>query len=352
MAPRKGSLQMSVIEGHLEATPPAAKSWKGRFRTVSDLTSHADPDMPTLWRPDVLATMLMVPVALGLSFWWGLTPNWQIHRFITLKVMVVTLIAVPTYVLFRFVSWLVGRKKQNVSINGFFGNMILLTIMSWVYTHIKAGVLLGANYDQLLHRIDLMLFVGHEPWTLFRSLVPHSAAHFIHVIYMLFFPVLVASLFWLTLGNRKELAGRMTCALMIGYYVGALMYHVLPSYGPAYIFADASPQVLAPATYQVQQSLLRQVEAYQSVIQSSAVAPWKSIGAFPSLHVSHVLILCWYMRYSRVALFFSSVFAMISVFATVYLGWHYVCDWFGGFAIAALAIWITSHWVSRAKCVA
>ena len=68
--------------------------------------------------------------------------------------------------------------------------------------------------------------------------------------------------------------------------------------------------------------------------------PWIYIAAFPSLHVSQVLIIAWYFRYSRSGLLITGLFAFLSTVSTVLLGWHYVVDWFGGIAVAALAIWM------------
>jgi hypothetical protein len=168
-----------------------------------------------------------------------------------------------------------------------------------------------------------------------------------HTVYMAFYPVLLGTLFGLTLAGRRTDAARLCCALVLGYYVGGLGYHVLPSYGPAYAYASASTAALSPATYHTQQLLLQHVEEVERNPATATIQPWMYVAAFPSLHVSHVLILAWYVRRQRVALVLAGVFAFATTLSTVYLGWHYVCDWGGALAVAAIAIMLTQFFWQR-----
>src|SRR5262249_38312576 len=155
-----------------------------------------------------------------------------------------------------------GRRLRTepVRLGGFLVNAILLTVMSWVYSHIKAGVLLDENHDAELSRLGPAL-CGDYPWALCRQLVPAAWGWAFHVVYMAFLPVLIGSIFWLTLSGEHRRADRPSGALVVAYYLGALSYHLLPCYGPAYYLGGANPTGLSDDTAYVQQILRTETEA-------------------------------------------------------------------------------------------
>ena len=59
--------------------------------------------------------------------------------------------------------------------------------------------------------------------------------------------------------------------------------------------------------------------------------------------MSHVLILAWYVRSQRLVFLGAACYAVLTAISTLYLGWHYVSDWFGGALVAAVAILLTSR---------
>ncbi len=324
----------SVAAGHGLASSTQASQW--------------------LRRPDVIATPGMLFVAIAMCWYWGLRPNWNPQRFVASQLLLTALVMVPTYVLYVMVRWIQRKPLQPVgglaALRGFLADMALFTVMSWIYAHLKAGLLLPPAGDAWLAAWDRWLFAGHEPWTLCRQIVPAWGASSLHVVYMAFYPVLLASLFGLTLAGRRADAARLACALLLGYYIGVLSYHVLPSYGPAYIYASASPEFVSPVTHGTQQLLLRHVQEVRRDASTATIQPWLYIAAFPSLHVSHVLILAWYVRRQRMALVLASCFAVATALSTLYLGWHYACDWLGGVAVAVAAVALTQTCWCRPKC--
>lgn len=326
----------------------------GQADSDQTIANGVTPGEASRWlrRPDVLATPGMLLITLGMCWYWNLQPNWNPQRFVSTQFLLVTAVAIPTYVIYLLVRRVKGKSLRAegsaLDLWGFLADMALFTVMTWIYAHVKAGLLLTPSCDELLAGWDRWLFAGHEPWVVCRQILPAWTASWMHIVYMAFYPVLLGVLFGLTLAGRRTDAARLCCALVLGYYVCALGYHVLPSYGPAYSYASAGTASLSPATHHTQQLLLEHVEEVQRNAATAAIQPWMYIAAFPSLHVSHVLILAWYVRRQRVALVLAAVFALATALSTVYLGWHYVCDWVGALAVAAIAITLT-HTLGRAS---
>ncbi len=334
------------ISVNLEAAGPAAEtaaSSQAVWRRASAMVDTPSLDAPTWSRPDVVITLVMIPVALVLCAVLGYRPNADLAAYVNTKICICAYVIVPTYLLFKLVHFFVPHRPalpDRIPVRGFFGNMMLLCAMSWIYSHVKAGVLLGWSCDEWLYQLDCWLCAGQEPWVVLRALAPERWATPMFVIYMLFYPFLVGCIFWLTLSNRLKDAGQLTCALMVGYLIGALSYHLLPSYGPAFYVASAGTEELSPACFRLQCLLWDQTSLMRSQ-GAAAVQPWKYIAAFPSLHVSHVLIAWWYFRRRRLGFVVTGSFAVLTLFSTTYLGWHYLADWAGGLAVAVFAIWIT-----------
>jgi membrane-associated phospholipid phosphatase len=304
-------------------------------------------------RPDVLATPVMLLIVLATCRYWNVRLNWDPQPFLATQLCILVLTAIPTCLVYFAVRWLRGDSLRingsRADLFGFTMDMALLTTMTWVYAHLKASVLLHQPVDEMLADWDRWLCGGYEPWNVIRQLLPAWSAPYMHLTYMAFYPVLLGSLLGLTFTGQRKRATRLCCALVLAYYVGTLGYHLLPSYGPAYTIGLATTETLSPATHRTQQLLLHHVDEVQTNAAAATIQPWLYIAAFPSLHVSHVLILAWYLRRQRIASVLAIVFAIATALSTVYLGWHYVCDWAGALVVAALAIAITRVGCKEAK---
>ena len=292
-------------------------------------------------RLDVVSTLVMVPLAVVLCRTWGIRPNLDLVGYAGTSVLLLALSVVPPLLLFLGVRLLRGEgrrlRTEPVRLGGFLVNALLLTVVSWVYSHIKAGVLLDESHDDKLARLGPAL-CGDYPWALCRQLVPDALGGVFYVIYMALLPVLIGSVFWLALSGERRLADDLCGALVVAYYLGALSYHLLPSYGPAYYLGGAHPAGLSEDTAEVQQMLRAETEAVRRDPGRAVVVPWRYIAAFPSLHFSHVLILVWYVRGSRLGRGLAGVFALLTAFSAIYLGWHYLADLLGGAALAGVVI--------------
>lgn len=293
------------------------------------------------------ATLWMGALAFALCHHWGVHPAWNLNLYVIVQIIVGVLTIPIVGVAFGIACYVRRRRaepfiKRRIAWLDFVKYMALFIPMAWIYTHIKAGVLLADTWDTNLHQWDLWLFAGHDPVLLTRSLIPEFCYPLFHRIYVALNPMMMGSILWLVLAGRRARARRLTAALYLGYFIGVLAYHALPAYGPAYAIAGNDSQQICVATHQLQQLLLERVQEVQAKPSSTVLWPWVYIAAFPSLHVSHVLIIAWYFRYSRIGLGITGAFAILSTISTVLFGWHYVVDWFGGIAVAGLAIWMAS----------
>lgn len=296
-------------------------------------------------RPDIAMSLVLVPLTVILCCAWGVRPNLDVRPFAYAMSAVVLVALLPTYFLFLATSVLGLRGEAPgltlLSTACFLRNCAMLAVMSWVYSHLKAGVLLGTTCDLLLRECDRLLLGGADAWSVCRGLVPVSCAPLLAGVYLSFLLVIVGSIFWLTLTGRTQAADALTCSIVLGYYLGVFAYHILPSYGPAYLQAEARPDVIAPSIVFLQQVVLDGTQAVQQDPAGAVVLPWTYVAAFPSLHLSHVLILTWYMRYSRLTLTLMAVYSLLTAIGTLYFGWHYLTDLLGGTAVALLALWLS-----------
>ena len=302
---------------------------------------------PTSLRRALMTTVTMTLLVFPFCYRWGISPNLDLVPYVVSMGILIFLAVVPTMIVFCLVCILLRRRdllfERNIPIRWFAANLLILLLVCWWYSHIKTGVLLAETYDDVLYRWDCVIFGGAEPWQLCRHILDESCAGTLCLVYCAFFPVLIACILWLTLCGRQDRSDALTCAIVIGYAVGLLGYHLAPVYGPAFVFTSASPGELSPLTNEMQDLLWKRTTEVQQDPSRATILPWKYIAAFPSLHISHVLLAAWYARHSRIAVVLLSLFSVLTAISTVYLGWHYVVDWLGGVVVAAIAVWLTSR---------
>lgn len=111
-------------------------------------------------------------------------------------------------------------------------------------------------------------------------------------------------------GLPRAIADRLPLSLNLDY-ARALLY--LQAHGPGYI---------SPATV-------------------------KGLVGFPSFHTAQAVIATWYARRLGVLFYPFLIFNILVIASTPIQGGHHVVDVIGGFAVAALAIWLTSTVAKR-----
>ncbi|MCW2783581.1 MAG: hypothetical protein JWP74_98 [Marmoricola sp.] len=200
-------------------------------------------------------------------------------------------------------------------------------------------------YDAKLDKIDKFLWMGHDPahvlHTWFGTNVAASFFSFIYIAWIVLIPVTLAiALVW----TRHPAAGSwFVTAVAVDWVLGVSTYFVLPTLGPIY----SSPQVFAPLRHTyvtgLENSLLR--ERTEVLAGPHATHAVQTIAAFPSLHVGMMVTVCLFVTWAGMPRWIrltSWVFLVLTVLATIYLGWHFFVDTVAGGLLGAAAVWISA----------
>jgi hypothetical protein len=200
--------------------------------------------------------------------------------------------------------------------------------------------------DNTLLQVDRKLALGHDPAVVLHDLLGTGvAAHLMSITYVawiLFLSLsLLVALFWT---RNLDTACWYVTAVAINWVLGVSVYYLVPSVGPIYSrpawFADLAE---TQATHIAQSWMADRVDMLADPFGTPAL---QTVAAFASLHVSVMVTACLIARMSRLRPLFVQwglwSFLVLNILATVYLGWHYVVDVFGGMAIGVAAVWIAA----------
>jgi hypothetical protein len=197
--------------------------------------------------------------------------------------------------------------------------------------------------DQQLWNLDQMLAFGLSPNILLLDLFHRPLLlHAIDWLYanVFFVSSMIAFAYFLSEPSRRVRVAfaNGNAALWI---VGAWLYLLVPSVGPAYRFPDLwlAHETALRQTQSFQALLMRN---YQNVLRAAAgrqpTAPIRivfGIAAFPSLHVGFQAYVFFWMRRiwtSGEVLF--ALFTLTIFLGSMVTGWHYMIDGLAGAALA------------------
>lgn len=200
--------------------------------------------------------------------------------------------------------------------------------------------------DDDLLRLDRELALGHDPATLLHDLLGTGvAAHVMsttYVAWILFLTMsLIIALFWTS--NIKTACWYVT-AVAVNWALGVSLYYLVPSTGPIY----ARPELFAdlPETQVTHIAASWWDDRVAMLADPFGTDALQTVAAFASLHVSVMVtaaLVAWMIRLRPVWVQWGLwLFLVLNVLATVYLGWHYLLDVFGGVAIGVAAVWIAA----------
>ena len=223
------------------------------------------------------------------------------------------------------------------------GAIVAYYVTYLAYRNLKSVVpLLRPNdlFDQQLADFDRGLFAGHDPAALLHdALGTGLAAHVFSGTYMLFFLFIPGTLAVALVFSRNLRSGLFyATALSLNWGLGAASYFLLPSLGPVYIAPGAFTAVANTDAGQLQALLLEERTVF---LRDPVLGTAQSIGAFASLHVSIFVtaaLAAHLLGLHRAIKAVAWILVVLTVGATIYLGWHYVADDLGGLVIAVLAL--------------
>lgn len=223
-------------------------------------------------------------------------------------------------------------------------------VHTYFWIKLMVPLLHARLYDQELWNLDQAMFAGFSPNILFLSIF--SSPRVLHAIdwsyaNIFFASMTVAFVFFLSAPSRRLRVAFMTGNTYL-WIIGAWLYLLIPSLGPAYRFPDVwIPLAASLDITQNFQALL--MKNYRQVLllpsgKATDVGIMFGIGAFPSLHVAFQAYAFLWMRrlwiYGQIVF---GVFAFVILIGSVVTGWHYLIDGIAGIALAVACYWAGSR---------
>ncbi|HJQ05652.1 MAG TPA: phosphatase PAP2 family protein [Nocardioides sp.] len=200
-------------------------------------------------------------------------------------------------------------------------------------------------YDDKLAAIDRGIWGGHTPAVVLHDVLgTHLAAHLFSAVYIGWIALVPVSIAIALVWTRSTAAGSWyVTAVAVDWVLGAVLYLLVPTLGPVY----SAPGDFATLPHTYVTDLVNSLMDDRVAVLAH---PWGSgtlqtIAAFPSLHVGIMttivlsVTLFGLQRWIRVAAW---IFWVLTVFATLYIGWHFFCDIIGGAAVGSFAVWISA----------
>jgi len=191
--------------------------------------------------------------------------------------------------------------------------------------------------DPMLARIDRILFLGHDPWTLLGSLNNIGSAVFYHRGW--FAMMIITLLIVLSRPASPRKAAVMLTYFLLWSVIGPVIHILLPAAGPVFYeklgYGSEFAGIAVPAEMQRMSDYLWQV------YQGDQFAPASGISAMPSLHIATTvwMIIAMSALARRMAAP-TAGFGIVIFLLSISLGWHYAIDGIvgGGAALGCYAL--------------
>jgi hypothetical protein len=206
--------------------------------------------------------------------------------------------------------------------------------------------------DDTLLRIDRTMAFGHDPARLLHDLLGTGAtAHlmsFTYVAWIVFLSLsLLVALFWT---RNINTACWYVTGVAVNWVLGVSVYYLVPSVGPIYARPSLFADLPETEVTHIAQSWLADRAAM--LADPFGTDTLQTVAAFASLHVAVMVTASLIASMVSLQPVFVRwglwLFLCLNIVATVYLGWHYVLDVFGGIAIGVGSVWIAAYGTGNA----
>ena len=328
-------------------------------------------------RGDVIAyaviSLYFVLCGLYLHFYHETIFNGLIDHYYSVFRTVLTMVYVPNFVFVCLFLSAYRRRRMSVpaELDFFapefwarFGAGIVLIgffiFMMTAYSTVKTMLPFdrGFPYDQPLAAIDAYLH-GDDPWRFLHNLVdPKVYGVVIDRLYgqgwMLYWSALA---FWICVSGRANaVRNRYVINLVLTWAIlGNVMAGLAKSAGPMFYgqvtgdterFGEITAVLNRLAEHGGLAASFR--DYLWAAYESRTAGVGSGISAFPSLHVAIVTLNALYVRelFGKMAQTLAWSYLAFTLFASVYLGWHYAIDGYASI-VAVIAIYALLRMVSR-----
>jgi len=208
------------------------------------------------------------------------------------------------------------------------------------YRNLKSWLAFQPTHDAWLLRFDRDLFFGHSPAAVLHDLLGTDAAAYpLAFFYKVFTYVCTAAVVGcLAFLDDIRKAYVMVNAAMWTWILGTASYYLIPTMGPVF----SVPAEFASLPHTAVTDMVANNIADRQGFLADPQAPDSFVGvaAFASLHVGFTttVVLTMACLRKRLLTWLSALYLVPVVIATVYFGWHFIPDLFGGVALAAMAV--------------
>jgi len=120
-------------------------------------------------------------------------------------------------------------------------------------------------------------------------------------------------------------------SMFFAYLIGTTIYYFFPTAGPTVIFHDPNFMPSQHAT------VLKFLEVHHRLKLTTTAG---GMIAFPSFHVIWACLLTYACRNKKWLYYPMILLNIVVIASTVFLGWHYLTDVFGGLLLAVIATWL------------
>lgn len=234
-----------------------------------------------------------------------------------------------------------------------------LMVHTYFWIKLVVPLLHPVLYDQQLWNVDRVMMFGYSPNILFLNVFSQSAVlQTIDWAYarIFFVSMSIAFIFFLSAPSRRLRAAFSNGNTLL-WLIGAWLYMLVPSLGPAFRFPDVwLPFVYGLGMTQNFQAML--IRNYQAVLRLPHGGSLRDIqlmfgvAAFPSLHVAfQTFVFLWMRRLWIYGEIVFGVFTFVIVIGSVVTGWHYLVDGIAGMVmalgcyIAGATMWRMREWL-------
>ncbi|HSP13257.1 MAG TPA: phosphatase PAP2 family protein [Thermoanaerobaculia bacterium] len=234
-----------------------------------------------------------------------------------------------------------------------------LMVHTYFWIKLVVPLLHPVLYDQALWDIDRRMFFGYSPNILFLELFSRPLVlKSIDISYarIFFISMSLAFIFFLSDPSRRLRVAFSNGNTML-WLLGAWLYLLIPSLGPAFRFPDVwFPFVYGlDMTQAFQGALIKNYEAVLRLPRGGSfrdVQLMMGVAAFPSLHVAfQTFVFLWMRRVWIYGEIVFGIFTLVILIGSVVTGWHYLIDGIAGMAmaivcyLAAAATWRLGEWL-------